>query len=339
MKWVTLPRVALSVCLVSACSTKSLEPEIGAFGGSVEVALDGAEREFQGMKLDDRLREDKIATMTRANGFYQLGCDGSYVSTLEIDLELPKQVPLSETCPLNSFDGNGEKFEYIPSEDTLSEAVQARRLINPLRSYAMALENLSKSTAPEEVSQKFTAASNALRDLAVNVSEMDGGSGIDPKDQQIIEAGSGLAAILVREGLEAMRYSALSSIVRNGDEAVHGAGLILATWMQRREDDELSNAMQVVRENQQAAIESRFAGDPLNVRRTRNSEVVEAYDAAIEADQDAKWRVFIGMVIAHKALKEAFDRPADFARLQEAQARLDDFVDQALKLKAALDAE
>lgn len=108
--------------------------------------------------------------------------------------------------------------------------------------------------------------------------------------------------------------------------------------MQSREADGLSEGMNQVRDAEQAAIESKFDGNPAEMQ-VKYEAVVAAYEAALKADGEAKWRVFIAMVIAHKALKGAFDRPADFAALQEAQDRLDDFVDQALKLKAALDAE
>jgi len=337
MKTRTMRLAAAMLLLAGGCSTKNLEPEITAFGSSVDVALKGAEREITQMKLNDRLRQDQITSLVEANGFFQLGCDGTYVDSLEIDVDDPRQIPLAEKCPLERFDANSKSFEYKPSNRVLSEAVQARRLVVPLRSYAAALEDLSNSKAPEEVSRKFATASKALRDLAVDASKLGGGSGIPANTQKILETGSGLVAILAREGLEAMRYSAVKSIVTNGDPAVHGAGMILATWMQSREADGLSEGMEGVRVAEEAAIESKFAGDPADMQ-VKYEAVVSAYEAAIKADDEAKWRVFISMVIAHGALKDAFDRPADFATLQEAQKRLDDFVVQALKLKAALDA-
>lgn len=229
MKTHSMRLAAAMLLLAAGCSTKNLEPEITAFGGSVDVALKGAEREITQMKLDDRLRQDQITSLVRANGFYQLGCDGTYVDSLEIDVADPKQISLAQKCPLERFDADSKAFEYKPTEEALSKAVQARRLIVPLRNHAAALEELSKSKAPEEVSKKFAAAAKALRELAVDASKLDGGPGIPANTQKILETGSGLAAILAREGLEAMRYSAVNSIVTNGDPAVHGAGMILAT--------------------------------------------------------------------------------------------------------------
>lgn len=134
-----------------------------------------------------------------------------------------------------------------------------------------------------------------------------------------------------------MRYSALKGIVTNGNEAVHGAGVILARWMQSREAPNLEQGIEQARNAEIAAAESRFAGDS-GAMQASYGDLVSAYEAALKADDDARWRAFIGMVIAHEALNEAFDKPADFAKLQDAHARLTEFVDQALKLKAALEA-
>lgn len=339
MRHLTFPCLVLLALLATGCSTRNFEPELGAFGGSVDVALKGAEREFKKMKLDDQIKKDRIAALAQVNGYYQLACGDTHVSILAVDVDNPQAITLSDTCPLESFNKDGSPFEYKILDDDLRDAAQARRLVEPMRNYATALSDLAKSKSPEEVSKKFADAAIALQGLASDASKTAGGAGIDPRTQKIIKEGSGLVSILAREGLEAMRYAALRSIIRNGDETVHGAGIIMATWRERREGAAISGRLDVVRSAEQVATDSGFTSTTIAERERLLAAVAEAYDKALEADAAANWRTFIAMVVAHAALSEAFDKPADFAAFKAAHVRLGEFVKQAKKLKAVLDTE
>lgn len=341
-----IPICALALMLsAAACSTKKLEPELDAFASSVEVGLQGVEHEFTEMKLDEEIKNDWIKAIAEAEGFPVIDCDGDYVDVLEIDADTPRLIALSDKCPLKILDAQGLPFEHEIGKEDVRKAAEVRRLVQPLRNYATALTELASSDRPEEVSRKFADAAKALQGLVNEGATISGGEGIKADTAKVIEAGTGLAAILVREGLEAMRYSALSSIVRNGDDAVHGAAVIIAEWVQSTEtgeDDDgnlrqLSKKMEAMRTAEKKARRSVAAGDSVEDRKDMIRAFDVAYKDALQADESANWRTFIAIAVAHRALKHAFEKPLDFAAFKEARERLDDLVQHALILKAALD--
>jgi len=305
-----------------------------AFTTAMETNLEIVDSRLEKMNLPEQIAADRRAQLVAKSGFYELGADCVIEpSALLTDFETLSLPYFDERCKMVGVSGQGENVEFVVAPE-LDRAEAAKRTSADLKAYLDAISDLSATDQPTQVASQLAASLAALNKLAESAAESRGKT-IDKDITNTVKAGSTLAETLAREGLEAMRYRALSAIVRDADPAVYEACLQLALWLAQEEDEAQKADLNALKDAEDAATERAVtlfvngmtdeAGLSILILK-----VDEAYGKMAERDRTAKWRVFISAAQAHRALRDAFDRPADIETAAMAQARLDTLVRQTI---------
>jgi hypothetical protein len=329
-----------TLVMVGACSTAQIQSvEMDAFTTSMSENLTLVDAKVAALNLPERIADDRRAQLITRSGFYELeDCvlKPSALLTNAEDLSAPY---FDDRCKLNGLDKQADAVPYVMAAE-LDRAVAAQRTSSDLKDYLNAISELGGSDQPNEVANNLAASLDALNRLAESAAAF-GDKKIDKNVTNTVEAGSTLAQTLAREGLEAMRYNALAAVVRDADPAVYEACIQLALWMAEDEDETLKSELRALQDAADEATtfavsESDGGVADQQVLATKLKEVERRYKTLADHDHAAKWRVFITAAQAHRALRDAFDRPADIEAAANAHARLDTLVNQTIAvLKAA----
>lgn len=324
------PQMAFAAVLAAACSTAEIQKvEMKAFTTSMSRSLDIVEDRIERLDLERRLKEDRHASVVAASGHYELGAGClTKPSALLTDPETVSAPYLDERCEVTPRGPMTEPLALEPAPE-LDRAVAARRTSADLKAYVDAVDALISSDEPEQVAGKLASSLAALNDLAESAGEL-AGKEIPRNVARTVETGSTLAETLAREGLEAMRYRAVSAIVRDADPAVYEACLQLALWLADADDEALAREVEALSEAEVAAMEASVTRQDRATLDAALREFEARFDAVAKRDRNADWRVFLAAAQAHRALRDALDRPADIEAAARAQKRLDVLVRQTI---------
>lgn len=328
-----------ALVLAGACSTTEIQSvEMQAFTKSMEQNLKIVDSRLAGIDLPALIADDRRAQLVEKSGYYELEDCIVEPSALLTDPEDISAPYFDERCKLNAKDKNAEEvaFDMAPG---LDRAVAAQRTSADLKAYMAAISDLGASDQPTRVAGQLAASLGALNNLAESAAAF-GGRKIDKDVTNTIKAGSTLAETLAREGLETMRYRALAAILRDADPAVYAACIQLALWLAQDEDQAMRDDLDALADAEDEATRfAAFGSDGGAAHRetlaAKLRAVEDRYAALAKRDRAAKWRVFLSAAQAHRALRDAFDRPADIQAAAKAHARLDTLVEQTLAVAEA----
>lgn len=328
-----------ALILLGACSTAEIQSvELLAFTKSMEQNLKIVDSRLEGINLPALIADDRRAQLVEKSGFYELEDCTIKPSALLTDPDDLSAPYFDERCKLIGLDKNSDKVEFDMAPG-LDRAVAAQRTSADLKAYMAAISDLGASDQPTRVAGDLAASLSALNNLAESAAAFSGKQ-IDKDTANTVKTGSTLAETLAREGLEAMRYRALAAILRDADPAVYEACIQLALWLAQDEDQALRDDLDALEEAEGEATRfAVFESDGGAVDRqalaAKLTAVEERHKALADRDRAAKWRVFLSAARAHRALRDAFDRPADIQAAANAHARVDALVDQTLAVVKA----
>lgn len=334
--------VFISIWVLTACSSQQVQPMIGVFA---EVALDSAESVIS--KYDDdglqQIYTDEFHDeMARKNLTYQVsGC--SDLLKPSIKLENPRLIDFKHHCSIipSNVSMKQDEVEFFevefrpPSGGEGVEAYNVRRVAISLAEYALALSELVTASTPQDLKESFGEASYALVGLASNAKLLSSqGNDLSASAQALFETGSSLFGTLLAEAFEAKRYRLLAELVRSSDKTVETATRIIATWYYKKEKSEIRLAYERLEES--VSLSNVAAITSKENQKELLDEVLSAYDAVVVAEEDAQWRVFVGIAQAHRAILKSFDEPKSLDELLEANSRIADLAYQAKAFSAAV---
>lgn len=331
--------IGAALILLGGCSTAEIQSvEMRAFTQSMEQNLKIVDSRLEGIDLPALIADDRRAQLVEKSGFYELeDCTvkPSALLTNPEDLSAPY---FGERCKLTGFDKQADKVAFVMAPQ-LDRAVAAQRTSADLKAYLAAISDLGGADHPTRVAGELAASLGALNNLAESAAAFSGKK-IDKDISNTVKAGSTLAETLARDGLEAMRYRALAAILRDADPAVYEACIQLALWLAQDEDQAMRDDLTALADAEDAATGfATFGSDGGAADQATLAmmlkEVEARHKALAERDRAAKWRVFLSAAQAHRALRDAFDRPADIQAAAAAHARLDTLVTQTIAVVQA----
>lgn len=328
----------LLLLTVAGCSTAPVQPRITDFSQSVEALTGVALERYQAEDVAPLYRAELDAAVAGQNALLDMaGCDRPI--GISVALDDPALRDFSRHCALVTVrrDDPTVPVAVRPADGQPGVMGEnARRLALALRDYAGALSRLATADNPQQLGESFAAASTSLIALGSEASKVRDGAPLSAERQAAARAGASLLQTALVTAFEVRRYRLLANIVDAADDDVAVASRALAAWYFEldRDDvlgryDDLHAAMAAY---QEAAATGAAAQTPLA------AAAREAYEAVVAAEAAAAWKPFLGIAESHRLLREAMQAPADFARLAEVNARIDQLVEQAKAFIAAVDA-
>lgn len=316
-----------------ACSTAPVQPKIAEFSQVVTDTTTEVLMRYEREKIPTLLDEEFRAELLRRDGLLDAGGNCGRRIQPDVTLDDPVLSDFSRHCALVTKRVDRETREVSIIEVTLpdgSAAVNgknAQRVALVLRDYSTAIMELAKAGTPQEVSAKFAGAASAVSKLAGDVKVAAGKGPLAPETQNIITTGSTFFGSLLREALEARRYRALKNIVIEADEWVQLSGEVLAGWYFIAEQPEIDARYAAF--NDALSKQRIAAGSEASDRETKVAATQAAYDALRTSEEEAKWKVFYRLALAHRAVRESFDKSRDLAQLAAANDRIGEFASAA----------
>lgn len=329
------PVAALCGLMLSACTSEPVKPSIKTFADAVGAASAAGQKSFDAGKLDTRAETLRQKFLAGQGGvlFKDLGDSGTCAPGFVPSGEIADPLSFDEICGISAFvpDPSGEPRKvaynlpsigklgpgatFSPDQKTVLE-FNASRALAALSDYSSALSALATSEAPGDVGAAAAQAIGALSDTADAAAKISGDP-VPADVKAVIATGGTLIADLTREALEARRYQLLSKIVRGANPVVAELSRAASGWFYVAQESELLLAYKTLNDAVSAAV----PGDQAGI-----AAVAQARDKARKLEHAAQWRLFWEVALAHNAILESLDAPADFDRLLAANARIQKLV-------------
>lgn len=342
---------ALVVC--TACSTTPILPAIDEFAESVKIAGEAGSGSFKATELKQRVDATLRLNMLSVGAFYGVDDDsvGQCILFTPLSLDPGDEVAeFDDYCAISAYkrtNGTIDKYvpilpAYIPDENPNARLPNAAELataefnaslsLDALARYVKALGELAKADSPQKVAK---AASDAVTSVgnAVSTAAKLARSPLTPKNAELIPATSSLVGKLLGEVLEAQRYSTIASIVLTSDETVTTLSRNIANWFWLSERKELIKTNTLFRSAVDlSVVEQDDATDSilLQVETTR--------DAARAAQDNAVWRTFWNVAVAHRAIADSLKSDSAPEQLAAANTRIQALVDAVRNFTKAVEA-
>ncbi len=341
---------AFALPLVSGCTTEPVRPVIKTFADTVQQAVSAGNSSFTSSDLDARVAAVLRQELAKQRGLYFLDPEGAGICEPAIPPPGPGVAAapgFDDVCTVRPFapgpDGTPVAVDLIlppvrPSEigpdgaltDTQRTVLEfnARRALTALGEYAAAISDLATSTEPQGVADAASAAVTAIGTAASAAAKI-GGKPVPRDVQTVISTGSTLLGDLVGEALEARRYALLTEIVRKADPLVADLSRASADWFYIAQHEVLAAPYTALR----GALRDSQPGDVAGMIAVQQAEA-----AARRSEAGADWRVFWQVAVAHHAILESLEEPADFDRLMAANSRIHALVKSTKAFVAAVEA-
>lgn len=330
-----LPRLAiLTAGLLAGCSTARLTPEIASFAGAVERSSAEVVERYRTEGIAQKFSDEYDRAVVARGAILQPdGCAGPIGFSAELDD--PALVDFSRHCGLVARILDPATGDIVDVAITAADGQEgitgenARRLALALGSYAAAIRKLAESDAPKQLGASFAAAAGSVNALIGEAAKLEPGGGLDADTVRAMQSGTDLFGTLITEAFEARRYRLLQQIVTRADRSVALVSRALAGWFWLREEPGLAELYAALDD---AALEQGFAvagvgagGDPADAV-AATAELRRRHAALAAAETDARWRVFLEIAVAHRAILDSLDQPLSLEELGAANQRIIDLV-------------
>ncbi|MDG4551197.1 MAG: hypothetical protein P9F19_17665 [Candidatus Contendobacter sp.] len=326
----------VSALLGAGCSTAHIAPDVAKFSTAVESTTGQVLKRYDGDAIEAKYRAELNTAMVANNvTLMPVGC----IEPLRFDqrIESEKFDDFSKHCALQQARRDRSMPNppiRPPSNGPGAQGYSARRLSLALQNYAKSLLALAQSDTPSKLGSSFTNASTAIFGLIDEADKFQGAPPPSDRTTAIRSANTDLFGSLLTEAFEARRYAMLSSIVKDADSSVEIAAVALASWAEepeiadlRARYDSLKNALGDAARAEGAGNASRAIAELARAR--------SAYDAVVEGEANATWKMFFDIARTHRAILDSFDNPGDPKQLAEANKRINSLAEKVEKVKAA----
>jgi hypothetical protein len=180
----------------------------------------------------------------------------------------------------------------------------------------------------------FTNASTAVFGLIDEANKFQGSPPPSDRTTAIRSANTDLIGSLLTEVFEARRYAMLSSIVKDADNSVEIAAVALASWAEETELADLQARYDSLKNALGNAARAEGAGNS-SLAKAELTRARSAYDAVVEGEGKATWKMFFDIARTHRAILDSFDNPGDPKQLAEANGRINSLAEKVENAKAA----
>lgn len=112
------------------------------------------------------------------------------------------------------------------------------------------------------------------------------------------------------------------------------AAVALASWAEEPEIADLQARYDTLKNALGNAARAEGAGNASRAR-AELARARSAYDAVVEGEDKATWKMFFDIARSHRAILDSFDNPGDPKQLAEANKRINSLAEKVEKVKAA----
>ena len=326
----------VSTLLGTGCSTVHIAPDVAKFSNAMESTTGQVLKRYDGDAIEAKYRTELNEAMVASNvTLMKVGCIEPLRFTERIDSE--KFDDFSKHCALDQARRDRSTPNpriRPPSDGEGARGYSALRISLALQSYSKSLLALAQADTPSKLGSSFTNASTAVFGLIDEAKIFQGYSPPSDRTTAIRSANTELIGSLLTEAFEARRYAMLSSIVKDADSSVEIAAVALASWAEEPELDDLKaryDGLEIAVDN---AVRAEGTGDS-SLAKAELARARSAYDAVVEGEAKATWKMFFDIARTHRAILDSFDNPEDPKQLAEANKRINSLAEKVEKVKAA----